>query len=230
MTTRFVLTCALLLAGPATAQTYAPPAGCTAYLTVQSRDCTVEQHFTCEAHPGDRWRVDFNEDGPFYESRIDAEAQWVTSTHLLSGQSEVTVQPMFDPASISTLLDTGSDSYAFDIDLGGGRQVRVEGWDRLTGDSIDIGGEPLLRTEYIFRMKGPNGAVLLESRGQEFVSASLRRFFAGERTTTTAEGTSTRDGSPVSFHRPGQPGFGDTTPRHGCGEMMSALPSTEGRG
>ena len=39
----------ILLAAPTSAATFAPPTGCTAYLTVQSRGCLVSQFYTCES-------------------------------------------------------------------------------------------------------------------------------------------------------------------------------------
>lgn len=70
----------LLLTTPALAGSFTPPEGCTTFLTVQSRGCYVANYYRCEADtPGDQWRADFDQQGPFYLSRINSETQWVES-------------------------------------------------------------------------------------------------------------------------------------------------------
>lgn len=219
-----------LVAGTAAcAQEALLPGECTPYLTVQRRDCVVEHHYTCPSVPGHRWRIDFDDEpGALFVSEIDAEAGWVSSqefppegavTRLLPGSP--------DAPSISTLLDTGEDHYTFS-EIRDGRIVRIEGHDRLTGERVEIDGEPLLRTEYAYRMYSAEGLLEDDVAGHEFVSARHRRFFSGLRTWHAPEGDFTRDSTPVEFAYPGEPGFLAQDPIHGCGAMISALPRMEG--
>ena len=46
---------------------------------------------------------------------------------------------------------------------------------------------------------------------------------AGTGTVTTPRDTFERDGSPVEFIFPGEPGFLSANPKHGCGVVMSSL-------
>lgn len=224
---RLCLVLAPLMAagGSAMADSFTPPEGCTAYLTVQTMGCRVENHFTCEAEPGHRWRVDHEEDGATFTARIDAEAQWVDSRSLISGLGRQTVFPAPDPASMTVLLSEGYDDFVFDERHSDGRVLRVEGFDRLTGEEIEIDGERLLRTEFSYRVTDPQTGALVDSgEGREFVSPRHRRFFSGITVYETEDGALQFDRSPVQFAYPGEAGFGATDPIFGCGEMMSALP------
>ena len=50
---------------------------------MQSQGCYVANYYRCEADaPGDQWRVDFDQQGLFYMSKIDAETQWIESYDL----------------------------------------------------------------------------------------------------------------------------------------------------
>ena len=47
---------------------------------MQSKACRVSHYYRCEAdNPGDQWRVDMDQEGPFFYSKIDAEGQWLES-------------------------------------------------------------------------------------------------------------------------------------------------------
>lgn len=215
----------LVAGGPAVADGFTPPEGCSAYLTVQTMGCRVENHFTCDAAPGHRWRVDHDAEGPSFTARIDAEAQWVESRSLLSGLGRQTVFPAQDPASMTVLLEEGYDDFTFEERHSDGSVLRVEGFDRLTGDEVEIDGERLLRTQFRYRIIDPQtGALVDMGEGREFVSPVHRRFFSGVTVYQTEDGPVQFDRSPVQFAYPGEPGFGATDPIFGCGEMMSALP------
>jgi hypothetical protein len=218
---------ATLAASVAMAADFVPPSGCTAYLAVQTRSCMVSHHYTCSDTPGDLWRMDFDEAGAFYMGVIDSEAQWVESRGLPDGPTSRTLFPARDAASVTTLLETGFDDWDFE-EVRGGSRIRVEGFDRLTGEAVVIDGEELLRTEYETQYYAEDGTLIDAMHGREYVSARHRRFFSGVRTWSADGNDQTTDNSPVEFLYPGEPGFASTEPRHNCGPMLSGLTRPEG--
>ncbi|MCE6961109.1 hypothetical protein LAZ40_18940 [Cereibacter sphaeroides] len=218
---------ALAVVAPAAAQTFTPPEGCTAFMTVQSRGCRVSHHFRCEQDPpGDQWRVDFDQDGIFFSSRIDHEAQWVESYEMFPTVKQVLEPNPEDPASFSELLG-GADSYAFGLRRDTGERSRVTGFDRLTGRSFTIDGIVLQETEFEFSETSIGGTVLRSARGHEYIHPEWRLFFAGPTQWDSGEGTSIPvDGSPVEFIFPGEPGFLSTEPLFDCDAILSQ--ATEG--
>ena len=204
------------------------PAGCTAFLTVQSRSCLVSHHWRCEADPADtHWRVTLDQDGPFYLNYTDREFRWLRAFNLRSGSNDTLVVPEDDPASLSELLETGSDTMVFSI-----REERAEGvfqrdytgFDRLTGDVVNIDGHDLLVTEFTYQWETGGGPRVTE--GTQFVWRDRGLFFGGLETVTTPGGESYEGNySPVEFHEPGDPDFLTMTPLYDCGDMMSAAPA-----
>ena len=73
---RFLLVAALLIPLAETAvagSTFQPPAGCSVFLTVQSRGCRVSNNYTCAADAaGDKWRADFDQEGLFFLRRTES--------------------------------------------------------------------------------------------------------------------------------------------------------------
>ena len=97
-------------------QLFEVPAGCTAFLTVQARGCTVSHHWQCAADPqGTHWRVSVDGDGPFHLSYTDAEFRWLQSWNLRSCCGSILIEPEQDSASLTELLDSGSDSMVFSL-------------------------------------------------------------------------------------------------------------------
>ena len=206
---------------PALADEFVPPAGCSLTMTEQSRNCTVSQYFICENAPAHRWRITFDAEGAIYINEIDAEAQWLRDRALPDGGWTITEQPAEDPSSITTLFETGRDDWSFVQRLPSGQRVRVEGYDRLLGETEMFDGEELERTQYSFRLLTMDGTELSESSGEEYASRHYRRFFGGLRTTEIDGASVTTDSSPSRFIHEGEPGYGSTVPLHGCGQMMS---------
>ena len=202
------------------------PAGCTAYLTVQSRGCTVSHHWTCEADPeGTHWRVAVDEDGPFYLSFSDEEFRWLRSWGLRSNIRSQILEPEDDPASLTELFETGSDSMVFSLDFigpEGSARRNYTGFDRLTGGEITVDGRTLLVTEFSFEYETPEGPRRTE--GNQFVHQDWRLFFGGVETTTLPNGeTIEENNSPMEFAEPGEAGFLTLQPNYDCGAMMSSI-------
>lgn len=208
-----------------TAQTFALPAGCDAYLTIQQTSCTVSHHFTCEGDPeGIQRRVDLDEEGVIYFGAIDHETQWVESFHPLTGHSEFLLPDPDRPASLTELIETGVNEYDFRTTSPEFGTTRYIGVDRLTGETVTISGVTLDRTEYTITALDSEGAEIWSSSGREFISRDWRMFIGGQSRIVTPEDSWETDDSPVEFIFPDQPGFLSASPKHGCGLMMSALP------
>jgi hypothetical protein len=229
-----ILICAILAAGllpavPATAQSatpgiFSPPPGCTGWLTVQSRGCRVSNHYRCDADaPGDQWRADFDQEGIFFVSRIDRETQWVESFDMFPTTRQVLLPNPADPASFSTLLSTGIDTFDFGLAEDGGSQSAVRGFDRLTGRSVTIDGVTLEETEFDYTETAPDGSVTQKARGNEYINRDWRLFLSGISEWEGPDGMLPVDGTPRQFIFPGEPGFFSTEPIFDCDATMSSL-------
>jgi hypothetical protein len=221
----------LLCAWPAMASAQAPrevalPEGCAAALTVQTANCTVSHHFTCEGDPeGWRRRVDLDLEGVSYFGAIDAETQWVESVYPRADRREALAPDPADPASFTELSETGADSFDFTTLSDQVGETRYVGFDSLTGETVTIDGVELEQTDYEVRATGEDGEVLWVSRGTEFIDRARRIFLSGTSEVTGPEGSFTSDDTPIEFILPGEPGFLSSNPKHGCGATMSSAPA-----
>ncbi len=214
------------LASPAVAQNspsiFTLPGGCEAYLTVQSANCEVEHHFTCEMDPdGHQRRVSLDEQGMTYAGRIDRETQWVESFHMLSGHAERLEPEPDERASFSDLISTGVDDYDFRTLSDQIGATRFVGQDTLTGRQVTIDGITLEETTYDITAYDEDGEVIWSSKGNEFINRDWRMFLSGTGTTTVGGETFDRNENPVEFIFPGESGFLSSRPKHGCGVAIS---------
>ena len=207
------------------ASSFTPPQSCTTWMTVQARACRVSQYYKCTGDaPGDQWRADFDQDGMFFVSRIDAETQWIESYDLFPKVKQTLDPSPEDPASFSDLLG-GIDTFAFNLSKDDGRHTRVRGFDKLTGKSVVIDGITLQQTEFEFEEHDADGNLLRRSKGNEYVNPEWRNFFAGPSQWDGGDGQYVPiDGSPVQFVFPGEPGFASTEPLYECDAILSSLP------
>ena len=219
----------LLTATPTFAGTFLAPEGCTVTLTVQSRGCTVSHFYTCEKDPkGNQWRADFGLDGQFYQSMIDSETQWVESYEMEGTGNPVSKETLDanpkDPASLAGLVATGLDTFDFNLTKDNGEKTHVTGFDQLTGKTAMIDGVTLRQTEYEYTQTDAKGTVLRHSKGREYISEEFRSFFSGTSEWQGEDGTwVTIEGAPISFIKPGEPGFDSTAPLFECDAQMSSL-------
>lgn len=224
-----VLACSAPLPGLAQSpmpERFPVPEGCTGFLTVQSRSCLISHHWRCEGDPaGSHWRVTLDQDGPFYLNYSDAEFRWLRSFNLRGGSQDTLIEPEEDPASLSELLATGSDTMVFSIreeTSAGTFQRDYTGYDRLTGNFVNIDGHELEMTDFAYQWETGGGPRV--TTGTQFVSREWGLFFGGLETVTTPAGETLEGNySPVSFAEPGEPGFLSTQPDYDCGEIMSGL-------
>ena len=220
---RVALAFAVLLAAPADAGTWTAPDGCEVFLTVQTKGCRVSQHYRCVADPeGDQWRADFDQEGVYFLSHINAEAEWVESFDLNPTVRQTLDPEPLDPASFSDLMANGIDTFAFQLSSEDGNGSQVSGFDRLTGQTVVIDGITLSQTEFEASETDLSGNILRQSRGNEFVNAEWRVFFSGPSEWDPGDGNYLPvDGSPMEFIFPGEPGFLKTQPIYDCDAVMS---------
>lgn len=220
---KFLILALIAPAFPVLAGTWDAPEGCTAFMTVQSKACRVSHYYRCDRDtPGDQWRVDMDQEGPFFFSRINSEGEWVES---LDSARQVLDPSPVDRASFSELLASGIDTWDFTLSKDDGTGSRAAGYDRLTGKSAAIDGITLQQTEVEFTEYDRDGTVLRRSRGNEYVNPDWRLFFAGPGETDLGDGQwRPIDGSPVQFVFPGEPGFLATQPIYDCDALTASVP------
>ncbi|MCB5409517.1 hypothetical protein [Pseudogemmobacter faecipullorum] len=219
------LALALTLPLAAEARTWTPPQGCEIFLTVQSQGCRVSNHYICSADPaGDQWRADFDQEGLYFRSRINAETEWVESFEMNPPQRQWLDAGRADPASFSELLATGLDTFEFTLSRDSGIGSRVTGFDRLTGNSITVDGFLLEETEYEALEEHESGEVR-GNRGHEYISRELRLFFSGAGQMDLGDGEwLPYSGAPLDILKPGEKGFGATQPLYDCDPLMTEAP------
>ncbi len=222
----------LVLTSPAFAGSFIAPEGCTTYLTVQSRGCYVANHYTCDADPaGHKWRADFDQEGPFFLSRIDDETQWIESIEVSPRVVQTLDDNPEDPASFSNLIETGRDDFAFELSKDNGDHSKVRGFDQLTGKTVTIDGVTLDETEFQYEETDDTGTILRQARGFEYISREWRMFFSGTSEWDDGSGNwLPMDSHPVKFFRPGDKGFESTQPIFDCDAVLSSLPQSEPKG
>ncbi|MBU2992240.1 hypothetical protein Q4555_09990 [Octadecabacter sp. 1_MG-2023] len=214
-------TIAVLAASPLAAQQFSMPAGCEAYLTIQSQSCSVSHYFRCgEDTNGEQRRATLDEEGMSYIGRINAQAEWLESFHLRSGHTE-RLSEASDQMNINELIANGVDTWDFVTESAEIGDSRYEGMDRLTGETIVIDGVTLLGTEYALTSYDSAGDVAWRSEGREYVSDEWNMFIGGESSYITSDDRFDSDDTPVEFIFPDEPGFLSTNPKFGCGVEMS---------
>ena len=211
----------LVLALPAAAAEFTPPAGCTLTMTVQQRSCTVAQHYSCSADAaGDQWVAYFTREGLVYQSRIDAETRWMESTDTVSGITDRLEPDAADHASLRTLMALGRDDFDFWTVSDSGERLRHVGHDELTGQTT-IDGVALDTTRFELETFSAEGDLLIRRTGTQFVSRETGRFYGGLETAIDWSGeVSETNDTPVTFARPGEAGFGSTDPQFDCDMQM----------
>lgn len=216
----------LLAPAAALAGDYTPPAGCEAKLTVQYRGCLMMNLWTCPADAeGDKWMALFTDLGPFRVRKVDSEFQWLETYYVQSNAAEVMLFPADDPASIADLLADKIDTYDFSTQFADAPATRFRGYDRLTGATTVVSGETLLNTEYAYQSFEPDGSVLEERSGRQFVHPEFRIFLFGE--SEGANGANPSSHMPAEILRAGDQGFFPDAPKYDCGAMLSSLPLEE---
>jgi hypothetical protein len=212
-------------AAPAFAGTFAPPAGCEAFLTLQSRSCVVSVHYRCASDaPGDQWRADFGINGMTFRARINYETEWLESHSLTEGYVDYLEPGPRDPANFSELLATGTDTYDFSTMNSFGIRENVRGYDKLIGQTVVIDGIALEAGKVEAEARYDDGTLIWRTRGGQYIHREWRLFFSGSAQWEFGDGQwLPSNGEPVDFILPGEEGFLETTPRYDCDEVIASV-------
>ena len=230
---------AATLATPAMATPNIPGEACPAFLTVQNADCTVSLVTRCEGdNTGTTTSMLFDASGLLFTASSDGQGGWLESYDADTNVYETTTGKPVDPVSLDDLLRDGVDTYDFLLshsEAGQTRTLRVVGADMLTSDELRIDNVTLLAVSTDLRILEEDGAINYQTRGRQYVSPKMRLWFLGTDSVLGEDGSVTNyDSSPVKFIFPGEPGFGDTTPRFGCsaapehGDETAPMPTGPG--
>ena len=203
------------------AETFALPAGCEAFVTIQYKLCLLSHHYTCAGDaPGLQHRVDVDDEGPIFISTIDEETQWIESIDIRLGITDRLDPGATDPASFTELTRNGRDDFNFSTTSDTGETLTYRGRDLLTGETVVIDDVPLLRTETFSRAEYIDGTLAWESQGNEYIHLDWRMFIAGQSVTRTPDGSYERDDAPVEFAFPGEDGFLALSPKFNCQALL----------
>lgn len=229
---RFALAAAVLAtlapALPASAaDQFRPPEGCDAFLTVQSKGCSVSLAWRCDVAPGNHWEAVFGRDGIESVTSYSDSYQWLDGIYTWDNSREEFNAPATDPIDIDELIETGVDTYDFTMsrsEPGETSIVRMVGADQLSGKTATIDGHVLDIVQTELQILGEDGTVEYHSKGFQFMSRDLRQFFLGPEQVFEPDGAvNDYDGSPVDIILPGEPGFGDTMPQYECDEQEAGF-------
>lgn len=219
------------LAACASADLFEPHPGCDSFLTVQMRGCEVSIYWRCAGMEGKVWQGAYGADGAYAVNIYDREFQWLEGFYIFDRTVERLSDPGKDPISMSTLLESGEDTFGFTLEAvtdGESEMLHVEGRDRLTGDAVEIDGVSLLEADTALTIRSQDGAVEYQSTGRQYVSPDMRLFFLGKEWVTESGEVFEHDNTPVDFIFPGEPGFNGTTPLYECESVLSLAPSHSG--
>lgn len=209
------------LATPAAAQEFLLPQGCEGYLTIQNSSCSVSHYFRCDKDKnGEQRRATIDEEGLSYVGHTGEEAEWLESFHMRSGHTERQTT-VLDAMSMSELLANSVDTWDFSTDSLEIGTTQYVGFDRLTGETVEIDGVTLLRTEYELTAFDAAGTKMWKSEGSEYVSPDWRMFIGGLSSYITSSDQFDSDDTPIEFINPGEPGYLSINPKFGCGVEMS---------
>lgn len=221
--TRAPLACALagIALFPSVGAAFDLPEGCTAFLTVQSKGCSVSVLWTCDAAPaGDFSEASFGPDGLESLVSYDANYQWLDTVYTWDSSREEFLPPATDPIELPSLIATGIDTYDFTMrrsEPDKRYDIRVVGADELTGKTAVIDGHTLDILHTRLEIIAEDGTVEYRSEGLQYLSRELGHFFLGAETVWGEDGAANDyDSSPVDIIHPGEPGFGSTTPLYEC--------------
>lgn len=213
---RATLLIATLLANPSAAQQVDLPEGCEAFGTVQTAACTVWHYGRCEFdREGEQFSLQFGDAGFMMWVKVDADGQWRDTTWQ-GGFKDWLIEPAADRISVPELLETDQDSFDFQLADSDGVVLRYQGFSRLTGGTLNIGGVELVESSGGYTAIDEFGDAALVVEGTSFVHPDWQISLPGKITFTDSSGTIVIDERPIALSNPRDTGFLSSRPEFGC--------------
>ena len=204
-----------LLAAPAMAQDYVPPAGCEAILTVQGQSCTARHVMRCADNPGGFTVAVVGAPGIVAFTVFDGGSMATRSEDRETGEV-FSANPVADPLDVIAAVQTGADSFDMTVTRDSdGLQYRHVGEFHRDGDPVLIGGRQLWPLAGTRTISNPAGDQSVTMHNTMLFDPALRITF-GAQAHRADTGVLTQDWTPVTFALPGEPGFLTMEPAYGC--------------
>ncbi len=201
-------------------ETFTPPAGCEAILTVQYETCEADIYWRCgEDQAANTWQAYYSADGLQSVVSYSSQYAWLSSEiHWDNSKEDATGTPN-DPVSLAMLSLYGIDTYDFDLlrtDEAGARLLHVSGYDLLTDEYMEIDGTRMKIMSYDYSITEEDGSTYFQASGAQLLLPELRLFLSYQDIVEEYGDRTTYDIAPVEIIYPGEPGFGDPRPQYGC--------------
>lgn len=190
-------------------------AGCTTLAVVQSQGCLVRQVFVCEDAPDDVINVgSYGLDGATALAIFNADG-WTLMTGVVpGGTAKAKLGEQADPLSLRVVLATGQDSFDYQMIHDTAGATRISGQITTSGEKVIVDGrslQVLLSNPTTVNPAGETETVFV----RYLYDADLRLMFT-DTISDPATGEIRITRTPVEFIMPGEVGFDDYTPLHGC--------------
>lgn len=201
------------------------PSNCTPQLSVQTRNCSVTNHYSCTATAFSRFAYSYDSGG-LQQAQILTDEYSSIRTFYPSLKGDRTTGLVIDlapgapaPLSLTELIATGRNDYEYEFRRPDPKVViHYQGFDELTGEAAEIDGISMLVTNFRYeRTTTIQENVSKETvSGSQYVNVGLGIFFGGLETYERETKTVVQDRTPVDLIFPGEPDFMSTTPLYGC--------------
>ncbi|MCP5038449.1 MAG: hypothetical protein GY945_12725 [Rhodobacteraceae bacterium] len=196
------------------------PEGCSAVLSTQTGFCGANLHWTCQDDPrGHVRKAYFDVDGLASILTFNAQSAIIDAQYMWDNSREVLIGEPLDTFSVDALQTNLTESYAWQLsrtDESGTRSLSMTGTDTLTGDALRVGDHVLPEVATSFEYLEEDGSLNYRGEGTYYLMSDPILVISGSGQAMDPDGRFEYDETPVELIFPGQPGFGDTTPRNNC--------------
>ena len=215
-----ILGCLAALASPAVAEGFAPrPESCKLIATMQKSDCEVENTYKCPADGRAFYRVEYFEDVGL--TQIGQMTANFATESSVDERGDGMYFDQSDALHPKEMIRLGTSVQNLDglISLFGLKQP-INGTAKYTtrGETVELAGKAFETLDGEMSISVPNAGVVITGRT---VIAYQRDIDLLLEIETSLDFGDHKTSHAVEVALPGQTGFGDETPRHGCTGLSS---------
>lgn len=189
-------------------------ATCTTLVVIQSQGCSVRRVFVCDDAPDDLRNVGgYGPDGPTVVTTLNTDGR----TLLISaGPGTPTTRPgeQADPLSLRVLLDSGTDSFNYQMIHDTAGVAVISGQITTAGDMVTIDGQRLQVLMADQTTVTPAGEIQVAT--VRYLYDAVLQLLLTDTVDDAATGERMVTRTPVDFIWPDEAGFDDYTPLYGC--------------